>query len=100
MSCYKEEEDYDYYDEDEEDYDEEEEDGCEEKFEDGDLNEEGVPMVKLVGTDGNVFSLMAKVSRAMKRSGLKDKVDDMVKDATSGDYNHALQVFMKYCDIR
>lgn len=88
MRCYKEEEDYDYYDEDDE------------ECEDGDLNEEGVPMVKLIGTDGNSFALLGKVRQALKRAGMSDKIDQMTKEATSGDRDNLLQVLMQYCDVR
>ena len=57
--------------------------------------------VKLLGEDGNIFTLIGIVSKAM----LTNKVDiEIIKkfqeEATkSTDYNEALQVIMKYVDI-
>ena len=53
----------------------------------------------LVGVDGNAFSVMGYTAHALKTAGLKDKVDEMHKRATSGDYNNLLRVCMEYIDI-
>lgn len=53
----------------------------------------------LVGVDGNAFSVMGYTSRALRREGLRDLVDKMHEEATSGDYNNLLRVCMKYVDI-
>lgn len=53
----------------------------------------------LVGVDGNAFSVMGYTAHALKTAGLKDKVDEMQKKATSGDYNNLLCVCMKYIDM-
>ena len=55
--------------------------------------------VKLVGTDGNAFALMGKVSQALKRGGHRDLVDPFIEEATSGDYDHLLQTCMKYVEV-
>ena len=52
--------------------------------------------VKLVGTDGNAFSLMGRVSRALKEGGHRDAVAPFQKEAMKGDYDHLLQTCMKY----
>ena len=39
------------------------------------------PKVKLIGTDGNVFSIIAKVSRALTYSGQQDKAEEFSKRA-------------------
>ena len=52
----------------------------------------------LVGIDGNAFYVMGYVSKALKREGLSNLVDEYLKDAKSSDYNHLLVVSMKYID--
>lgn len=39
--------------------------------------------VKLVGEDGNVFSIIGRVSKALKRAGHYDAAKEFVKKATS-----------------
>jgi hypothetical protein len=47
----------------------------------------------LVGVDGNAFSVMGYVSKAMLRSGFTTKEkDEYLADAQSSDYNHLLFV--------
>ena len=58
------------------------------------------PTVKLIGQDGNAFSIMGNIKRALKRSGAdKEYIDKYIREATSGDYNHLLTVSMKYVNI-
>ena len=53
----------------------------------------------LIGVDGNAFAVMGYTARALKREGLRDKVDPMYKEATSGDYSNLLCVCMEYIDM-
>ena len=55
--------------------------------------------VKLVGANGNAFNVMALVSAALKKAGRRDLADAYIAEATSGDYNHLLQVTMEYVDV-
>jgi hypothetical protein len=58
------------------------------------------PLCKLIGEDGNVFNLAARVSRTLKENDLDDKakeVWDKLKDCKS--YDEALQLFMEYVEI-
>ena len=49
------------------------------------------PTVKLIGEDGNAFSILARVRRALRRSGYSEaKVEEFTEEATSSDYNHLL----------
>ncbi len=48
--------------------------------------------VALVGQDGNAFSIMARVSAALRRAGHGDAVKTYMDEAMSGDYNHLLRV--------
>ncbi len=55
--------------------------------------------VKLSGTDGNVFAILGKVRSALIRGGRVDLVAEFIADATSGDYDHAIQTAMKYVEV-
>ncbi len=39
------------------------------------------PTVKLVGEDGNAFSIMGRVSKTLKRAGLREEADKFMKEA-------------------
>ncbi len=57
--------------------------------------------VKLIGKDGNAFSIMAEVTRAMRKAGIdKEVIKKYTEEAMSGDYNHLLATTAKYVDIR
>lgn len=53
----------------------------------------------LIGVNGNAFCVMGYVRRALKQSGLSDRVDEYTEKATSGDYNNLLAVSMEYIDL-
>ena len=56
--------------------------------------------VKLIGKDGNAFFILGKVRKELKKAGYdKEFIDEYQKQATSGDYNHLLQVTMTYVHI-
>lgn len=57
------------------------------------------PKVKLTGEDGNAFIIIGKVSKALRKAGLGDQVEEYQNKATSGDYDHLLQVTMEYVDV-
>lgn len=47
----------------------------------------------LVGVDGNAFSVMSYVQRAMRTEKVEKKsISKYLKDATSGDYEHLISV--------
>lgn len=49
--------------------------------------------VKLVGEEGNAFSILARVSNALKKAGVsKEEISQFQKEAMSNDYNHLLNV--------
>lgn len=56
--------------------------------------------VKLVGKDGNAFSIIARVRQALRRGGREDLVEPFTKEATSGNYTHLLATVMEYVDAR
>lgn len=58
-------------------------------------------IVKLTGTDGNAFSLMALVSKALKRVNVSaDEIKKFREEAMSGDYDNLLQTCMKWVTVR
>ena len=57
------------------------------------------PKVKLVGEDGNAFSILGRCLGAARHAGwTKEECDTFQKEATTGDYDHLLQTVMKYFD--
>ena len=55
--------------------------------------------VQLTGEDGNAFAIMGAVTRALRRAGYSDKIEEYQKEATSGDYDNLLQVTMKWVTV-
>ena len=56
--------------------------------------------VKLIGKDGNAFSIMGRVTKAMQRNGVSKVIqDEFFRDASSGDYDHDLHTAMKYVQV-
>jgi len=52
-------------------------------------------MMKLVGIDGNAFSIMGSFQRAARKQGwTKEEISTVLNEATSGDYNHLLCTIM------
>ena len=52
--------------------------------------------VNLVGEDGNAFSILGRVSTALRRAGHDDVVKTYIEEATSGDYTHLLCTTVEY----
>lgn len=56
--------------------------------------------VRMVGEDGNAFSIIGRVCKAVIRSGLPIEVFWRWKRvATSGDYDHLLATTMKWFSV-
>lgn len=55
--------------------------------------------VKLTDTNGNAFAIISRVSRALRRGGHAEMVDDFQGEAMSGDYDHVLQTAMDYVEV-
>jgi hypothetical protein len=59
------------------------------------------PIVKLIGTDVNIFSLVGKASKEMKRIGMTDEAKEMAdKVFASASYSEALSIIGKYVTIK
>lgn len=58
------------------------------------------PVCKLIGTDGNVFALMGKVSSALKKAGMLEQTKECAsRIMNSGSYDEALQIMMEYVEV-
>lgn len=58
------------------------------------------PIVKLIGEDGNVFNIIGKVSKGLKRAGLKEQAEEFQTRAfKSGSYDEVLQLVMEYVEV-
>ena len=59
------------------------------------------PICKLVGTNGNVFAIIGKVSGALKKAGLSDKAKEFTDKAfKSESYDAVLRLCREYVEIR
>jgi hypothetical protein len=59
------------------------------------------PICKLVGTDGNVFAVIGKVSSALKKAGQEDQASEFTAKAfQAGSYDEVLQLVMEYVEVR
>jgi hypothetical protein len=56
--------------------------------------------VKLTGNDGNAFSIMAQVSKALRKAGASsDEVEQYMSESMSGDYDNLLRTAMKWVNV-
>ena len=56
--------------------------------------------VELTGIDGNAFSIMGAVTKAMRRAGVsREEQDQYFKEARSGDYNQLLATTMEWVEV-
>jgi len=56
--------------------------------------------VSLTGQDGNAFSILARVMKAMRKHGLSlEEVQKFEDEATSVDYDHLLTTVMEYVEV-
>lgn len=58
------------------------------------------PKVSIVGLDGNVFSILGRVSGVLRKAGQSDMAADMTDKVFGVDsYDKALQIMMEYVDF-
>lgn len=56
--------------------------------------------VKLSGEDGNAFSMIGRTSLRMRAGGVsKEEIEAFTEEATSGDYDNAIQTIMKTVNV-
>jgi len=57
-------------------------------------------MVRLIGEDGNAFTIIGKVAKALKRAGISnDEVAQYRTRAMGGDYDNLLRVTMEWVNV-
>lgn len=58
------------------------------------------PICQLVGTDGNVFSIIGKISKTLRRARLSEQADEFTnKVFDAGSYDEVLQLAFKYVEV-
>jgi hypothetical protein len=58
------------------------------------------PKLKLVGTDGNGFAILAKAKQALRKAGAsQEHIDKYLKETMSGYYDNLLTVTMEYFEV-
>lgn len=58
------------------------------------------PTVQLTGEDGNVFSIIGRVSKALRCAGLVDEAKEFTRKAlNSGSYDEVLQLCFDYVEV-
>lgn len=58
------------------------------------------PRVKLIGEDGNAFAIIAACKRAAREARwTPEQWDKVLKELTSGDYDHLLMTATEYFDV-
>jgi hypothetical protein len=56
--------------------------------------------VPLIGEDGNAFAILGRVKRALRSAKVPDEtINQFIKQATSGDYNHLLTTVTEWVNI-
>ena len=59
------------------------------------------PKCKLSGTDGNVFAVIGKVEKALKKAGQEDKAKEFTEKAFDSDsYDEVLSLTHDYVDVQ
>ena len=57
------------------------------------------PQMELLNQDGNIFGIMGRASRLLKRAGQHEQADEMVSRVTAcGDYYEALNIISEYVE--
>jgi hypothetical protein len=53
--------------------------------------------VHLTGEDGNAFSILGRITKAMRRARVSgEEIQQFQAEATSGDHDHLLQTCMRW----
>jgi len=56
--------------------------------------------VQLTGNDGNAFAIMGAVKAALKQNQVpQDEIDQYLNDSMAGDYDHLLQVAVRWVTV-
>jgi hypothetical protein len=56
--------------------------------------------VRLIGRDGNAFSILARVQKELRRAKVrKSEIHEFLKEATARDYNDLLTTVMRWVEV-
>jgi hypothetical protein len=56
--------------------------------------------VQLIGTNGNAFALLGKISKALRAAEVpKAEIDEFLGEAMSVDYDHVLRTCMDWVNV-
>jgi len=56
--------------------------------------------VELVGHDGNAYSIMGRVSDALRKAGVPTaEIDEYLAESMSGDYDHLLATAASWVEV-
>lgn len=56
--------------------------------------------VQLSGEDGNAFSIISRVMRALRRAKVADvQIEEFRKEAMAGDYDHVLRTCLNWVEV-
>jgi hypothetical protein len=57
--------------------------------------------VKLIGNDGNAFSILGTMERALEKAHVpEDQINEFMQDAMSGNYNHLLATCLQWVTVQ
>jgi len=56
--------------------------------------------VELSGVDGNAMSIIAAVTRALRRAGHGSQISEFTKEAMSGDYDNVIRTAMRWVSVQ
>jgi len=58
-------------------------------------------VVKLIGRDGNSFTILGAVQRALREADVpKEEIDAFFKEAMAGNYDHLLRTVMETVNVK
>jgi len=59
------------------------------------------PELELLGTNGNAFAILGNAQRTARRAGWsKERIQKVMAEARSGDYDHLLRTMMDHFEVR
>ena len=65
------------------------------------MSNELKPRVKLIGEDGNAFNIIGRCLRVARAAGWNQtRIDAVLAEMKSGDYNHLLATAMDHFNVR
>ena len=64
------------------------------------MEEKQKPSLKLIGKNGNIFSILGRVTRTLKEDGKEEQAKEVSERVmASSSYGEALQIIMEYVEV-